>query len=70
MDDGYIYKYNILVLDKSTNIGHKIEFKSATFQNAMEVLKLKYESEINSDYTTCDIMSLGRNIYDTIPPFN
>lgn len=70
MDDWYVYQYSILVLDKTNNIGHKIEFKAASFQTAMEVLKLKYEAEINSDYTTCDIMSLGRSIYDTIPPFN
>nr|DAP03589.1 MAG TPA: hypothetical protein [Caudoviricetes sp.] len=64
MDDGYIYSYDILVLDKSTNTGGQIKFKSATFQNAMECLKLKYEAEINSDYSTCDVMIITRNIFN------
>lgn len=62
MDDGYIYAYEFLVLDKSNNTGHQIKFKSATFQTAMEVLKLKYEDAINADYSTCDVMLLNSRI--------
>lgn len=62
MDDGYIYAYEFLVLDKLNNTGHQITFKSATFQTAMEVLKLKYEYAINADYSTCDVMLLTRII--------
>lgn len=66
MDDRYIYAYEFLVLDKSNNTGHQIKFKSATFQNAMEVLKLKYKDEVNADYSTCDVMLLTRYIYNAV----
>lgn len=58
MNDRNIYEYEFMVLDKSSNTGHKITFKSATFQNAIEVLKLKYEADINVDYSTCDVMGV------------
>lgn len=68
MDDGYIYEYNVLVRDVTTNIGYNFIFKAATFQNALTTLKLQYEDTVGNDFTNADTLIMNRSIYDVIPP--